>query len=202
MALRKVEGRGFGKVLYVIFVSNTWQLEPHKNRLGRGRQLGKCPMSAYVSDIIYVSASWWFCTQPIEEKLLLLLCSLFAEKIRQELFLHWILFSHLDSVSSDSQNWKPQASVYLSERATAHPGRQEARKRPPKRCLPCHPSKLLLGLFPPPWHRSEGRSDLCGRVQASQPGSEETWGSLDPPSNLGAYSHVVGYSVQEGVSSC
>lgn len=27
-----MKGGVFGKVLYVVFVSNTWQLAPHKNR--------------------------------------------------------------------------------------------------------------------------------------------------------------------------
>lgn len=93
--------------------------------------------------------------------------------------------SHLAAMYSNRQNWEPQASVYLSTWAAGNPADHWS--------LSLATSyKLPFGFFSPSWHRSEGSSELCGRVQASKTGSEETWGSLDVPSNLGAISHMDG----------
>lgn len=59
----------------------------------------------------------------------------------------------------------------------------------PRKSAP-YPHQAALWPFPLPWHRSEGNSELCGRVWASKPDSDETWGSLDTLSNPGACSHM------------
>lgn len=141
-----------------------------------------------------------FVIQPMEEKVLLLLYPLFAQKIKQELSLHWILFSLLAAVFSNRHKWKPQASMYFCKRAAGHPARWEARMLP--RSLLPTPTKLLCGLF---LSLDIGLKEIQSYVGECELPSQ----TLMRPE--GAWTHFLtqvlaptwtGYSAQEGASSC
>lgn len=133
MTLRKKEEGVFRKVLYVIFVSNTWQPLPHKARVGRGRQLQNSPTSPHPPYRVHMFLTLYMSqllgylvTQPVEEKALLLLDPKFA------------------CIESSSPTWLPcllmenLKPLYLPKRTAGHPARWEARKLP-LQAFPHHP---------------------------------------------------------------
>lgn len=125
-----------------------------------------------------------FVTQPVEEKVLLLLIPCLLREFSKK-FSCTESSSHLAAMFSNRQNWEPQASVYLSKWAAGNSADHWS-------LSPATSCKLPFGLFSTSWLRSQGSSELCGRVQASKTGSEETWRSLDVPSNPGACFHMDG----------
>lgn len=139
-----------------------------------------------------VYLSFLMIIQPVEEKVWLLLYCCVLRKLR-DFFLHWILFSHLAAMFNNRQN-KPHISVFLVTQPGGRPG-----------C--CHYS--LCPAIPQSCGLSLFLAIGLKEFQSYVGGQKHPSHTLGRPE--GAWTHLLtqvlsptqmGYSAQEGVSSC
>lgn len=137
-----------------------------------------------------------FVTQPVEEKVLLLLIPCLLREFSKK-FSCIESSSHLAAMFSNRQNWEPQASVYLSKWAAGNSAdhwSQACHLQLPASCpLAC---SLLLGLGPKEVQSYVGG---CRHPRQALRRPEGAWMSLLTQVLASTW---MGYSAQEGVSSC